>query len=131
MKSASLRNGWVLVCGILTAFCLCGCEKDPDTSMASDYFDENPYQTAERPPVNNQTSLSVTPTSATLSSDDAVVTLTASGGVEPYSWTKLAGTGDITAYGGSAVYRRVARGDNAVTVTDANGDSVSVTISQP
>ena len=69
---------------------------------------------------------------STLTVDGALATVTASGGVPPYSWD----TGDHALgvvsplVGGSVVYTRGHSPDNSVTVTDSAGDSFTLVIKQ-
>jgi len=76
-------------------------------------------------------SASAAPTSLAANGDAAV--LTASGGKPPYSWfvpeTSLGNVASST--GASVGYRRISAGDNIITVTDANHDTVTLVISQP
>lgn len=72
--------------------------------------------------------------SATLTTDNAMVSLTVSGGQPPYSWTVAdPSRGNLVSgnTGTTVVYRRYRNGDNAVTVTDGVGDTASLVINQP
>ncbi|MEI8140324.1 MAG: hypothetical protein WCI03_10710 [bacterium] len=70
-----------------------------------------------------------------LAADGNIAILTASGGQAPYTWKELKitlGVIDPPARVGSSVtYTRRQFGDNAVTVTDSLGASVSIVIKQP
>lgn len=58
-------------------------------------------------------------------------TLTASGGDGSYSWSVSGGSGSLNSTtGSSVVYTRTASGNNTITVS-SDGDTASVTITQP
>lgn len=70
----------------------------------------------------------------TISTDWNLSVLTASGGTPPYAWAvsdSLRGNFPSGNTGASVIYQRYDSGDNAVTVTDGSGTSVSLIISQP
>lgn len=78
--------------------------------------------------------LAVSASPSNLENNGSMSVLTASGGVEPYSWSVATGAkgGFVGAdTGSSVVYVRNAAGDNAVTVTDATGERASIVITQP
>lgn len=78
--------------------------------------------------------MSITAEPETVEVDGNLAVLTVSGGTPPYVWTvsdSLRGDYPSGNTGASVVYRRYDAGDNAVTVTDANGNSVSLILSQP
>jgi hypothetical protein len=79
------------------------------------------------------TPLVATANPSTVSTDEALSILTASGGVPPYTWVAsdtFHGTVSPSV-GGSVVYTRHNAGDNSVTVTDSASGSYSVVIRQP
>lgn len=79
-------------------------------------------------------SLSIKAEPQTITTDWNLSVLTASGGAPPYTWTvsdPLRGSFPSGNTGASVVYRRYDSGDNAVSVTDGSGTSVSLIISQP
>lgn len=84
---------------------------------------------------NATSSLMVTPNNPTLDNNGDMITLTASGGTPPYDWVVYdTNLGDIVnkpADTRSVVYQRKNSGDNAITVTDSAGQSISVVIDQP
>ncbi len=78
--------------------------------------------------------MTITAEPQTISTDGNLSVLTVSGGTPPYVWTvadSLRGDFPSGNTGTSVVYRRYDAGDNAVTVTDGNGTSVSLILSQP
>jgi hypothetical protein len=83
-------------------------------------------------------SMTITPSSLTLSTTGTVSTLSVAGGTPPYSWTMRDDTmgifiGDYTATLATSVgYQRSAViGDNYVTVKDVSGDEDTLRIKQP
>jgi hypothetical protein len=86
-----------------------------------------------RQPEATSGALSVTPDAATLENNFDAVQLVASGGSFPYSWTtdQIVTGGLESNTGSNVVYRRISSGNNAVTVTDGEGASVRVPITQP
>jgi hypothetical protein len=77
--------------------------------------------------------LAVTPVSATLNASVVTnVSLTASGGTAPYSWSvESSSLGTVVSSGSTATYTGYAlTGLNFVVVTDASSNSVSATITQ-
>ncbi len=82
---------------------------------------------------NVYVSVAVSPSSATLTAMDDKVTLRAFGGRPPYTWTvEHVSLGNINQSSGNAVvYTRYSSGDNAVRVTDSNGDTDYAVINQP
>jgi len=78
-----------------------------------------------------QSDVSISPTSATLSSDGDTQTFTASGGDGSYTWSVgNTSLGSVSGSGSSATYTRTTSGSNTITVT-SDGDSASASISQP
>jgi len=78
-------------------------------------------------------SLTVTPVSATLNASIVTnVSLVASGGTSPYSWSvEDRSLGTVVSSGSTATYTGYAlTGLNFVVVTDASSNSVSATITQ-
>jgi len=77
------------------------------------------------------TALRITPSSATLTTNNETVTFTASGGAGSYSWavgnTSL---GVVAGSGPTVIYTRRAAGNNTVRVTSA-GQTVTANINQP
>lgn len=80
-------------------------------------------------------SMTITPSSLTLSPDNAEATVSVVGGTPPYVWTMTDSTkgsfplGIIT--GTSVRYRRLQPGNNAVTVMDVNTNEAYLVIKQP
>jgi hypothetical protein len=78
------------------------------------------------------TPLSVSADPTQLDVDEDLAVITASGGTGPYVWSVLNGKGGIdTATGTTVIYKRIAPGDNAVTVTDSLGAKANIVIKQP
>jgi hypothetical protein len=78
-------------------------------------------------------SLSISATSTTLSTDGDKSVLTASGGTSPYTWSmsddSLGGLSATT--GNSVVYTRNHSGTQVITLVDDEGYTRSIIISQP
>jgi hypothetical protein len=77
--------------------------------------------------------VALAPTDITLTNNGALAVLNASGGKQPYNWSVLhggLGTLNVTT-GSSVIYTRSAAGDNAVILTDGNGNTKSAAIHQP
>jgi hypothetical protein len=83
--------------------------------------------------VDETPALTLTSSASSLSTDFEKAVLTAAGGVPPYSWeVDDPATGLLSSStGNSVIYTRVASGDNAITVTDAEGTYAIVVIQQP
>jgi hypothetical protein len=79
------------------------------------------------------TPMSIAANPATLTTDGTMCTLTVTGGVAPFTWSVYSTSpGNVLQNTGTSVpYRRDNAGDNAVTVTDSTGNSVSIIIKQP
>ena len=76
--------------------------------------------------------LVVTPSDATLTTNTQVLAFAATGGTPPYTWAVLNGHGSLSATAGASVfYTRISAGDNGLTASDSAGASVSVVIHQP
>jgi len=78
--------------------------------------------------------MTISPGSATLSSDGQLQVFAVSGGVAPYSWTMTSSSVGLFPdgnTGSSVVYMRTHTGNNALTVTDGSGNSAHVVVSQP
>jgi len=90
------------------------------------------YGSATVPDQPDNTTVRVSPTSATLSSNGQSRTFTASGGNGTFSWSvSPAGAGAVSPSAGSSVtYVRAAAGTATLTVT-SDGASASATITQP
>ena len=81
---------------------------------------------------NSATALSVSAAPSTLTADEQLSVLTASGGTGSYVWSVLNGKGGLNvATGTTVIYKRIAQGDNAVTVTDSLGATANIVIKQP
>ena len=77
-------------------------------------------------------SVSVTPTSTTLSGSSLSQTFTASGGTAPYLWTLQNSSGTLSANSGvSVTYTRSVVGTNSVTVKDSASSTATATVFQP
>lgn len=77
-------------------------------------------------------SLTISPSSATLSSNNQTQVFTASGGSGSYTWSLSSNTGTVSPTTGSSVtYTRTSSGNNTITVTDSKGNTKSATITQP
>jgi hypothetical protein len=77
-------------------------------------------------------SASANPT--TLNNDNDLSVLTASGGTPAYTWSvSEPGKGGFPNgnTGKSVLYKRLAPGDNGITVTDGRGSTASLVITQP
>ena len=85
------------------------------------------------PPTPGPTTMTISPSSATLSTIGQTVTFTASGGTSPYTWSLANITnGTISANTGTSVtYTRTASGNNQVSLTDSVGNNASAPVSQP
>ena len=70
--------------------------------------------------------LSISPSSATLTTNDTTETFTASGGTQPYSWTATGGT--LSSSTGNSVTFTTSYTSGSITVTDANTNSATATI---
>ena len=126
---------WSMVLGLslilFSTLIFSGCTEGPDTSPATGYFDTNPYQSLQEEVVMATFYAMADPTS--LSDNGDIATLTVVGGTPPYSWsvyTNAFGT-IVATYGDTAIYRRIAGGNNLVAVADATGNETYVTIDQP
>ncbi|MCX7009848.1 MAG: hypothetical protein NTY53_21840 [Kiritimatiellaeota bacterium] len=76
--------------------------------------------------------VAISPTSASLTNNNALVVFTANSGLPPYNWSVLNGNGNLNASSGtSVIYKRLSAGDNAVTVTDSAGGTASAVVQQP
>lgn len=80
-----------------------------------------------------EAALSVSPTSATLDYDGDQVVFTASGGVEPYSWSVGDDSLGSVSWDASstALYERKAAGENTVIVSDNEGHVALAEVTQP
>ena len=82
---------------------------------------------------NDTGTISISASRTTLPFDNDSATLTVSGGSAPYTWesqSTVDGTVNPTT-GTSVTYTRASSGDNVVRVTDSNGNTDSITMSQP
>lgn len=81
----------------------------------------------------SETGLTITATPSTLSSDGAVAILKVTGGVPNYTWSVSDDSlGGLSATTGTTVtYTRNHSGNNVVSVTDGNGNTTSVILTQP
>lgn len=83
-------------------------------------------------PTGGVTTLTIEPSSVTLTANGNTQVFTARGGVGPYNWSLLNMNGTLnTMTGTSVIYTRKAAGDNRITVTDSTTKSASATITQP
>jgi hypothetical protein len=133
-------NKWIRLSAALTVICaacagvvmMSGCEDDPDTDAATEYFDEG-YVSDERaqtvPP-----RLELTPKSEaiTVSTYGGSWPFYVSGGARPYTWRVLiADRGTVSSTGfDSALYTQLSHGDNAVICRDSHGEEVYGLIDQ-
>jgi hypothetical protein len=132
-------NKWIRLSAVLSLVCvvcagvvvLSGCEDDPDTDAATEYFDED-YASADRDSTLAPR-LELTPQISTLVNDGQSEGFFIIGGGRPYTWSVVSGAaGGITATGvDSALYTRFRYGDNAVRVRDARGEETYALINQP
>ena len=72
------------------------------------------------------TKLSLSPSSASLSTNNTTQEFTVSGGVEPYSWTASGGT--VSPSTGKTVTYTTTYSSGSITVTDANANTATATI---
>ena len=130
---------WIRLSAVMSLVCvvcagvvvLSGCEDDPDTSAATEYF-EGDYASDDRDSTLAPR-LELTPSTAILVNDGQSQGFNIIGGGRPYGWSVVsAAVGGITATGvDSALYTRSRYGDNAVKVRDARGEETYALINQP
>ncbi len=135
-ETAMRSSSWLYIVGCMLVCLLVampGCEKGPNT----DELSSHDFLAPDEWDLFNRTSLSdlklvVTPATAALSYNGALLSLEAIGGTAPFSWSVSdISLGTIAETSGrSAVYRRNAAGDNTVIVRDRNGKASYCIISQ-
>jgi len=130
-----LCGSMILTCAFLA--CVCSCEKAPDTSEATGYFDTHSLDPSLHGDISTYTLSIVVMDPAVLTAglayNGASVALTAGGGTPPYNWDVHDSTlGSIAEKNGpNAVYQRIQAGDNVVILKDNAGNRAYVTIMQP
>ena len=112
-----------------------GCKDD-----SADIPDSNSQEVADRGDLTGPADpeviiadLMLSPESTELTGDGDMVSLTASGGVPPYTWSvQDIFRGSVVDSGGAgAVYQRSFAGDNSVTVEDSRGQKTFSVVIQP
>jgi len=132
-------NKWIRLSAVLSLVCvvcagvvvLSGCEDDPDTDAATEYFDEDYASGERRSPLDPR--LELTPEISTLINDGQSEGFYVIGGARPYTWSVISSAvGSVTSTGlDSALYTRSRYGDNTIRVRDARGEETYALINQP
>ena len=112
-----------------------GCETDnpPDTGGLSDYFENNPYESASRTEAEGFRYIRITPSSASVNTLGQVVRFQVDGGTGPYIWTVSAPANGriIPSRQNEALYTVYQLAPNDVMVFDIAGRSAVAEIKAP
>ena len=120
----------LVVCGALCVGVFCGCEDGPDMENVDSQFDGS-SSTADTTGTTAAL-MAVSPSSAILTNNSAVVSFTLSGASGTATWAvqDISKGSILTQNDSAATYTRAAAGDNVVIAT-AGGTAVFATVSQP
>ncbi len=120
----------LVVCGALCVGVFCGCEDGPDMENVDSQFDGS-SSTADTTGTTAAL-MAVSPSTAILANDSAVVSFTLSGASGTATWSvqDISKGSILTQSDSAATYTRAAAGDNVVIAT-ADGTAVFATVSQP
>jgi hypothetical protein len=107
-----------------------GCDtSDPDTGSMDNYFDQNPYSSQTRDPIQPGI-LTLTPDSATVTFIGQKVNFRVSEGTPPYTWSvALPAIGSVSPVTGSqTIYTALDVSANSIVVHDSKGQTAAAEI---
>jgi len=118
----------LMVIGALSIGVFCGCEDEPDMDISEEFDDGN-----SAGGTRDSTALVISPITATLTNNGAVVSFKVAGASGSVNWSvqDISKGSILTQNSSAATYQRAASGDNVVIATDSQGSAAFATVSQP
>jgi hypothetical protein len=132
MMSPRLLVSGLLICAVIGAGLMCGCEGNPDTENVGDEFETSPSAGGNRSDAT-AAEMTVDPAAATVANNGAVASFTVKGASGAATWSvqDISRGSILTQSATAATYQRAAAGDNVVIATDSRGNAAFATVSQP
>ncbi len=128
MRGFRMLSLGLMVIGALSIGVFCGCEDEPDMDISEEFDDGN-----SAGGTRDSTALVISPITATLTNNGAVVSFKVAGASGSVNWSvqDISKGSILTQNSSAATYQRAASGDNVVIATDSQGSAAFATVSQP